>query len=379
MSHIHTDNLHFYGWNKIRESIQQLSVNLTIIDYVDSYFLHHRVQVIDYDWVGIVHHTASNFSDNNINNLFKNDIFLNSLKSCKALITLSEYNKDNINKELEKTYLQIPIFVLKHPTPPLESFSDKVFQLETFEKNLNVFNIGGWLRNPYTIYHTNIYYNNQLLNKIKLKGSSMDNYFPNRDVDYENIINKFYNNDFDDENLNINVDHILNYSHPNNSINYFIKYLIEFLKQLSQEIFDKNQLLKKVTDNHQSVQVCEYLENKVYLDVLVGNVVFCDYIDCSASNTIVECIATGTPIILNKLPSIVEYLGNDYPLYFEQIYNKEKNAYYLTTDNLQQAHAHLLAIKNLTLKTFTDQLQADIQTLFKTVKKKKKNTHLFRP
>ena len=61
-----------------------------------TFSLDEKVKLIEKDWVGIIHHTSSTFSDNNINNLFKRSIFVNSLKHCKGLIVLSVYNKKNL-------------------------------------------------------------------------------------------------------------------------------------------------------------------------------------------------------------------------------------------------------------------------------------------
>jgi hypothetical protein len=34
---------------------------------------------------------------------------------------------------------------------------------------------------------------------------------------------------------------------------------------------------------------------------------------------IIESIARGTPILINKLSAVVEYLGEDYPMYFSSL------------------------------------------------------------
>lgn len=44
----------------------------------------------------------------------------------------------------------------------------------------------------------------------------------------------------------------------------------------------------------------------------------------SANNTILECIARNTPIIVRTNPAIVEYLGENYPLYFESLNDLNK-------------------------------------------------------
>jgi hypothetical protein len=68
-----------------------------------------------------------------------------------------------------------------------------------------------------------------------------------------------------------------------------------------------------------SVQVVSYLSNEEYDELLSKNIVFLDLYASSANNVIVECIARTTPILVNPLPAVVEYLGRDYPLYFETL------------------------------------------------------------
>ena len=42
-------------------------------------------------------------------------------------------------------------------------------------------------------------------------------------------------------------------------------------------------------------------------------------LNSSANNTVLECIARNSPIIVTKHPAIKEYLGEDYPLYFNTL------------------------------------------------------------
>jgi hypothetical protein len=53
--------------------------------------------------------------------------------------------------------------------------------------------------------------------------------------------------------------------------------------------------------------------------LLEKNIVFVDLIDAGANNVVLECIIRNTPLIINKLPGVVDYLGENYPLYFENI------------------------------------------------------------
>jgi glycosyltransferase involved in cell wall biosynthesis len=56
-----------------------------------------------------------------------------------------------------------------------------------------------------------------------------------------------------------------------------------------------------------------------YDDLLAESIVFLDLYDSSANNTILECIARNTPVLVNRLPAVVEYLGEDYPFYFQDL------------------------------------------------------------
>ena len=53
--------------------------------------------------------------------------------------------------------------------------------------------------------------------------------------------------------------------------------------------------------------------------LLMQNIVFINLIDASAVNTILECIVRNTPIIVNKIDGIIDYLGEDYPLYYNEL------------------------------------------------------------
>jgi hypothetical protein len=45
--------------------------------------------------------------------------------------------------------------------------------------------------------------------------------------------------------------------------------------------------------------------------------VFVNLLDCSGCNTIVECIQRSTPMMVNKMPATVEYLGKNYPGFYD--------------------------------------------------------------
>lgn len=61
------------------------------------------------------------------------------------------------------------------------------------------------------------------------------------------------------------------------------------------------------------------VSNDQYDFLLSCNVAFAEYFDVSASNLIIECLARNTPIITNRHPALMEYLGADYPLFFDRL------------------------------------------------------------
>jgi hypothetical protein len=92
-----------------------------------------------------------------------------------------------------------------------------------------------------------------------------------------------------------------------------------------------------------------------YDDLLSNNIVFIDLFDASANNTIIECIIRNTPVIVNKLVSVVEYLGEDYPLYFNDL---QEIPILLTSKNIFAAHLYLSRMdkSELSIEFFTKKI-----------------------
>lgn len=65
------------------------------------------------------------------------------------------------------------------------------------------------------------------------------------------------------------------------------------------------------------ITILKELNNIEYEKIFTNSCIFIHLEDASAHNLVLECIKFNTPIIINKLQPIVEYLGEDYPLYYE--------------------------------------------------------------
>lgn len=66
-----------------------------------------------------------------------------------------------------------------------------------------------------------------------------------------------------------------------------------------------------------SVDFLPYAAPEQYDTLLGENVVFLPLMDSSANNALLECVVRNTPVLVTKLPAVVEYLGEGYPLYYE--------------------------------------------------------------
>jgi hypothetical protein len=103
----------------------------------------------------------------------------------------------------------------------------------------------------------------------------------------------------------------------------------------------------------QPVERLTRLSGAAYDELLSKAVVFLDLIDASAVTTIVECMVRGTPLLVNRLPAVVEYLGTDYPLYFETL--EEAATKLSNPTSVQAAHRHIKCnpvVKQLTPQAF---------------------------
>jgi hypothetical protein len=110
---------------------------------------------------------------------------------------------------------------------------------------------------------------------------------------------------------------------------------------------------KNILNNQVNMYYTKTFEE--YDDLLSKNIVFIDLFDAGANTVILECIIRNTPVIVNKLPPIVEYLGENYPLYFDDL-NEVSSL--LTNEKLLDAHNYLCKMNKdeLSIDYFTKQI-----------------------
>jgi len=67
------------------------------------------------------------------------------------------------------------------------------------------------------------------------------------------------------------------------------------------------------------VKVIKRLSNEAYDELLSRNLMAVEFFDTSANNAVVEAIVRNTPLVVNNHRAVREYLGDDYPLFFDDI------------------------------------------------------------
>jgi hypothetical protein len=75
--------------------------------------------------------------------------------------------------------------------------------------------------------------------------------------------------------------------------------------------------------------------------IFATGVLFAYLYDANADPVVLECIGSATPILVNRHPGAVQYLGPEYPLYFESLEDAARKI--LDIDAIESAHRHLCA------------------------------------
>lgn len=210
-------------------------------------------------WIGFIHvppHVPEWFQGGQSNeNIFKTGAWEKSIPLCRGLYTLSSYHRKYLESKLA-----VPVNNLLFPT----EIPDLKWSWERFaaNKEKKIVQIGWWLRKIHSIYQLPVH-------------------------NYKKIFLKVTYFDWDD------------------------------LIQKERDILKKQGTFRE--EMYDTAETVQYLPNREYDRLLSENIVFINLYDSSANNTIIECIARNTPILVNPLEAVVEYLGEDYPFYFNSL------------------------------------------------------------
>ncbi|MGC4056302.1 MAG: hypothetical protein QM757_46470 [Paludibaculum sp.] len=201
-----------------------------------------------------------------------------SLPNCRGLFTFSAAMRDWLMARLA-----VPIEALVHPT----ECPARVFDVDRFLalKQPRIVQVGAWLRRIHSI---------ALLKVTRLRKSCL---IPRQDG-------------------------------------------AEYLRSLIEKEREHEIAFRRA--DWSSVEILPYHDAAAFDHLLSESVVFLDLYDTVVNNTVIECIVRGTPLVCNRLPALVELLGDEYPLFFTHLDEAARKAE--DFDRIRAAAQHLQAI-----------------------------------
>ena len=330
--------------------------NVFIDTYVDRSFHWGRdilemLNVIPYthDWIGFVHHTFDRtHSDYNCHTLFTVPQFLESLKTCKGLISLTRHHAVDMRRALDAAgFPNVNVHVIYHPM----EFVENTFTIEKFMTNprKKILQIGAWMRNPYAIYQLPIhdFQGSYTLTKAALKGRDMDQYFAPPEF-LEVMQEALFKTDWQ---------HVTpcDTTHDVITSHYCCRPGASEINKFCQGVYNM------LEDQTGSVEVLDKVSNSEYDDLLSKNIVFLNLVDCSAVNTVIECIVRNTVLIVNRHPALEEMLGATYPGFYDNLTMAAQM--FLDLNVIYTIHNYLVHLnkERYTLAYFLDRFQEVVE------------------
>ena len=282
---------HYFGWPKIIEFLQK-NTNLENLQdsvefepcIVNRFVQKRECNIIEtYEkksWVGVSHHHANDSRNHlRLKTIIRNAKNKLAFENCKGIFVFTKTQKEEYLKLPELK--DIPISCLYHP---VEKCDD------------------------------NLFYNTESLN-------------------YEPLLNPF----------------------PINTLCYVGDHCRIFKKFSRCRISLKKTIILENSQHWRGMQPQRYRDrnlkkchrydfrfsNEDYDKILCNNIQFAEFLHPCASNYVLECIVRATPMFVSKNKEIIEYMGDDYPMYINAPHKRWNN--YLNDKKLiQETHEYLL-------------------------------------
>ncbi|MDQ1334648.1 MAG: hypothetical protein QG552_1598 [Thermodesulfobacteriota bacterium] len=217
---------------------------------------------IGHPWIGIIHETQTVpqwlsrlDGTGGARWTFRQRVWKKTLPHCRGLFAMSEYSAEFLRQQ----FPHLPVSVLRFPT----EFPDRQWSWEAFRKNPRpkIVQVGWYMRMLHAIYELpTTKYEKVALPAVK-------------GLDYFNEIFK-----------------------------------CEREERKRRGLFYEPM--------YETAEMLGFLPDDEFDALLEKNIAFVCMYDASANNTVIECIARATPLLVNPLPAVVEYLGEDYPYYY---------------------------------------------------------------
>ncbi|HZU14652.1 MAG TPA: hypothetical protein VFB58_17585 [Chloroflexota bacterium] len=309
----YTIDTHRYGWSVAVKSLSVLEnfSGVAFDGFLEGTFLYHPEEteaagIAPYrePWMGFIHNPPGvpewpSIAEGRLQTLETTPLWLESLPRCLGLFALTEYLADWVRAEWG-----LPCEVLRYPTLT----PDKRFSMDAFEAQARpvVATIGFWLRR-FTTFE-------------RLRAGGF---------------------------LKVQPDLM-----PSDNL--------EGTRRIRAYERDEATAWRgRGAGGTQPVERLPRLTDDAYDDLLSRSVIFLDLIDASAVTTVVECLARATPLLINRHPAVVEYLGADYPFYFDSL--EEAECKLADRCLIWAAHRHMLSnpiVRQLAPQAFLDAFAA---------------------
>jgi hypothetical protein len=237
-------------------------------------------------WVGVLHNPFGMpkwfYPDHSPEVIFGKSVWRESMEACQGLFALSEDHARSMRRVTGK-----PVSVIYLPS----EIPELIFDFDRFIENQTkkVVQIGWWLRRQTAIDHLPMPESNPLgYRKVRL-------------------VPRFASNAYEQ---------------------------IEAMRRVEFQMYGLP------SPGVGEVEVLMHLPNDQYDEVLSCNIAMVQLEAASANNAVVECLARGTPLLVNRLPAVEEYLGSEYPLYYEDLGDAVKKM--MDLGRLRGAHEYLV-------------------------------------
>ena len=127
----------------------------------------------------------------------------------------------------------------------------------------------------------------------------------------------------------------------------------------------KTMLQRENLDPISSNVTIKYVQSDEYKQILRESLVIIDLWDAAANNAVLDAISCATPILVRRLPAVVEYLGREYPLYFDELFDLNVFIERITIKDLQLAKDHIRSMnrEKFTIDKFLSGLKSTVQFL----------------
>jgi GT2 family glycosyltransferase len=265
---------HYLGWNWVRDRVAQHFVstegNMLLDMFVERTFFWNpnpdeREFVYEKDWLGFVHTTPHknpvySHKGQNLYSLISDRNFLQSLEKCRGLIVLSDANREFLESMLRAGGWKVPVFRLFHPNIPIEgNRAGTSGARESGEISGQIYHIGWHLRSFAPFARLAV----DRSRKVLLVPKGVER-------------NQFLN-----------------------------------------DVVNKDLALAGLGPIEQYVAKIYTASEEEYQRILRWGVIYNHYVEPAGSNLVSECISAESCLVLNRHKAFEEYLGKEYPLFFE--------------------------------------------------------------